>query len=154
MSKRRIEEIVEEFAQPITDALNYELVDVEFIKEAGNWYLRIYIDKDGGITIDDCQAVSERISEILDEKDPIPDSYILEVSSPGLTRPLKKEKDFKRYIDNKVEINLFRELDGSKKFEGILKGIDEDRNVKLQVNDNLILIKKSLISLAKLKIEF
>lgn len=154
MSKRRIEEIVEEFAQPITDDLNYELVDVEFVKEAGNWYLRIYIDKDGGITIDDCQAVSERISDILDEKDPIPESYILEVSSPGLTRPLKKEKDFKRYIDHEVEISLFRELNGSKKFEGILKGIDEEGNVKLQVNDNLILIQKSLISLAKLKLEF
>lgn len=154
MSKRRIEDIVEEFTKPITDELNYELVDVEFVKEAGNWYLRIYLDKDGGITIEDCKAVSERVSDILDEKDPIRESYILEVSSPGLTRPLKKEKDFIRNEGHEVEIGLFKELEGSKKYEGTLKGVDEEGNVKLQVDDKLILIQRNLISSAKLKIDF
>ena len=80
----------------IVSALGFELVDVEYVKEAGTWYLRAYIDKPGGITVDDCEAVSRKFSDILDEKDYIPDSYVFEVSSPGLGRPLKKEKDFKR----------------------------------------------------------
>ena len=105
----------------------FELVDVEYVKEAGNWYLRAYIDKPGGITVDDCEVVSRRFSDILDEKDYIEDSYIFEVSSPGLGRPLKKEKDFyqKRW-DRKVEIRTYRAINRQKEFVGILKEFDQN----------------------------
>ena len=97
MSRREeYEQKAEELITPIVEANGFELVDVEYVKEAGNWYLRFYIDKEGGITVDDCEAVSRRFSDILDEKDYIEDSYIFEVSSPGLGRPLKKEKDYIR----------------------------------------------------------
>ena len=98
MSKREIyEQKTEEILNPIMEELEFELVDVEYVKEGSMWYLRAYIDKPGGITVNDCEAVSRRLSDILDEKDFIEDSYVLEVSSPGLGRPLKKEKDYKRY---------------------------------------------------------
>ena len=105
LSKREgYEQKTEEILIPITEEYGYELVDVEYVKEGSTWYLRAYIDKPGGISIDDCEAVSRRLSTILDEKDFIDDSYILEVSSPGLGRPLKKEKDFKRSLGEEVEI--------------------------------------------------
>ena len=94
-------------------------MDVEYVKEGGTWYLRAYIDKPGGITVDDCEAVSRRFSDILDEKDYIEDSYVFEVSSPGLGRPLKKEKDFKRSLGEEVEIRTYRAIDRQKEFVGI-----------------------------------
>ncbi|MDF2523912.1 MAG: hypothetical protein K0R31_1553, partial [Clostridiales bacterium] len=97
MAKRKIEETIAELALPIAEKNSFELVDVEFIKEGTNWYLRIYIDKPNGITLEDCQTVSEEISKKIDEIDPINQSYFLEVSSPGLDRPLKKEKDYEKY---------------------------------------------------------
>ena len=106
--------------------LGFELVDVEYVKEGGTWYLRAYIDKPGGIAVDDCEAVSRRLSDLLDEKDYIDDAYILEVSSPGLGRPLKKEKDFKRSIGEEVEIRTYRAIDRQKEFTGILKEYDKD----------------------------
>ena len=131
MAKKRVEDIVEELAQPIVEALSYELVDVEFIKEGANWYLRIYIDKPGGIAIDDCQAVSEQFSDKLDETDPIKQSYILEVSSPG-ERPLKKERDYERFKGEMVEVKLFQPLNGKKVFEGELQGlVDEKVEIKM-----------------------
>ena len=103
MSKREeIESRTEHLVLPITEEKKFELVDVEYIKEAGNYYLRIYVDKEGGITIDDCEAVSRALSDLLDREDYIEDSYILEVSSPGLMRPLKKEKDFERSLGKAV----------------------------------------------------
>lgn len=123
MTKKRIEETVAELVLPITERLAYELVDVEFLKEGANWYLRVYIDKPGGITLDDCQAVSEELSDKLDEADPITQSYILEVSSPGLERPLKKESDFVRYKGERVEVKLFQPINGAKVFEGELLGL-------------------------------
>ena len=97
MSKREIyEQKTEEYLTPIVEEYGFELVDVEYVKEGSNWYLRAYIDKPGGISVDDCEKVSRRLSDILDEKDYIEDSYIMEISSPGLGRPLKKEKDYKR----------------------------------------------------------
>jgi ribosome maturation factor RimP len=125
MAGKKVENIVEELAQPVVDALSFELVDVEYIKEGANWYLRIYIDKPGGVTIDDCQAVSEQISDILDEKDPIKQSYILEVSSPG-ERPLKKERDFERFSGEIVEVKLYQPLNGRKIYEGELLGLKGD----------------------------
>ena len=107
---------------PIMNEFRFELVDVEYVKEGSNWYLRAYIDKPGGITVDDCEAVSRRLSDLLDEEDFIDDAYILEVSSPGLGRPLKKDKDFARSIGEEVEIRTFRPVDHEREFTGVLKG--------------------------------
>ena len=127
MSKREIyEQKTEAILLPIVDELGFELVDVEYVKEGSTWYLRTYIDKPGGITIDDCEVVSRRLSDILDEKDYINDAYIMEVSSPGLGRPLKKDKDFKRSMGEEVEIRTYRMVDKKKEFTGILVAYDEE----------------------------
>lgn len=124
MAKRQIENVAAELVQPIVDRLLYELVDVEFLKEGANWYLRVYIDKPGGIAIEDCQIVSEELSDRLDETDPIKQSYILEVSSPGLERPLKKDSDFEKFRGEPVEVKLFQPVNGKKVFEGDLLGLE------------------------------
>jgi ribosome maturation factor RimP len=124
MAKRQIEDVAAELVQPIVDRLSYELVDVEFLKEGANWYLRVYIDKPGGIAIEDCQIVSEELSDRLDETDPIKQSYILEVSSPGLERPLKKDSDFEKFRGEPVEVKLFQPVNGKKVFEGDLLGLE------------------------------
>ena len=118
--KEDIEKRTEELVQPIVDAHQFELVDVEFVKEGGNRFLRAYIDKPGGIAVDDCEVVSRALSDLLDKEDYIADSYILEVSSPGLGRPLKKEKDYKRSIGKEVEIRLYRPINREKEFVGVL----------------------------------
>ena len=106
MTKREeYEKRTEELLLPIIEEKQFELVDVEYLKEGSNWYLRAYIDKEGGITVDDCELVSRTLSDILDKEDFISDAYILEVSSPGLGRPLKKEKDFQRSLGKEVEIH-------------------------------------------------
>lgn len=126
MSKREeYEAKVEAFLLPLMEEHRFELVDVEYIKEAGNWYLRAYIDKEGGIAVDDCEVISRLLGAWLDEKDFIADSYILEVSSPGLGRPLKKEKDFVRNMGKSVDIRLYKQLDGQKEFTGDLKSYDK-----------------------------
>ena len=136
VSKREeYEQKTEELLEPIVAALGFELVDVEYVKEGGTWYLRAYIDKPGGITVDDCEAVSRQFSDILDEKDYIRDSYVFEVSSPGLGRPLKKEKDFKRSLGEEVEIRTYRAIDRQKEFTGILKAYDEN-TVTIAYEDN------------------
>lgn len=137
MAKKRAEDIVAEIAQPIVEALSFELVDVEFLKEGANWYLRVFIDKPGGIAIDDCQAVSERLSDKLDEADPIKRSYIMEVSSPG-ERPLKKERDFERFKGETVEIKLYQPLDGKKDFEGELIGLVDGR-VEIKTDEGALM---------------
>ena len=109
MSKKEVyEQKTEEILNPIVEKHGFDLWDVEYVKEGGNWYLRAYIDKPGGIMVDDCEVVSRRLSDILDEKDYIEDSYILEVSSPGLGRPLKKEKDFKRSIGEDIDLHFYK----------------------------------------------
>ena len=117
---------VEKFLIPIMEENNFELVDVEYVKEAGTWYLRAYIDKEGGFTVDDCEMVSRRLSDWLDKEDFIDDSYILEVSSPGLGRPLKKERDFARSIGAEVEIRTYRMVEGRKEFTGVLEKYDSE----------------------------
>ena len=127
MSKREIyEQKTEAILLPIVEEYGFELVDVEYVKEGSTWYLRTYIDKPGGITIDDCEVVSRRLSDILDEKDYISDAYIMEVSSPGLGRPLKKEKDFKRSMGEEVEIRTYRMVDKKKEFTGLLVAYDAE----------------------------
>ena len=116
--KKNIATEIEELVLPITDANNLELVDVEYVKEGGEFFLRIYIDKDGGVSLNECELVTRALNPILDEKDPIKDNYYLEVSSPGLDRPLKKEKDFVKYQGRDVEIKLYKPINGSKMHEG------------------------------------
>ena len=109
MSRKEIyEQKTESFIQPIVDKYHFELVDVEYVKEGSDWYLRAYIDKEGGITVNDCEMVAREMNEILDREDYVEDSYIFEVSSPGLGRPLKKEKDYVRSMGKEVEIRLYR----------------------------------------------
>ena len=107
---------------------------MEYVKEAGNWYLRVYVDKEGGITVDDCEVVSRALSDKLDEKDFIDEAYILEVSSPGLGRPLKKDKDFDRSMGKEVELKLYRAIDKQKDFSGILKAYDKD-TISIEIDD-------------------
>ena len=124
--KETYEQKAEEMILPIVEANGFELVDVEYVKEGQNWYLRAYIDKEGGITVDDCEMVSRKLGDWLDKEDFIDESYILEVSSPGLGRPLKKEKDFKRSLGEQVEIRLYKAVDRQKEFVGALKAYDEN----------------------------
>ncbi|MGE4213707.1 MAG: ribosome maturation factor RimP [Anaerotignaceae bacterium] len=118
------EKKVEALLAPIIEANKVELADVEFVKEGQNWYLRIYIEKDGGVTIDDCEVVSRAIEKVIDEKDPIEQAYILEVSSPGIDRPLKKDTDFVKFAGEVVDVKLYKAIDKQKEFQGKLKGLE------------------------------
>lgn len=127
MSRREeYERKAEELIIPIIEENSFELVDIEYVKEGSDWYLRAYIDKPGGIDINDCEKVSRAFSDKLDEADFISDAYILEVSSPGLGRPLKKQKDFKRNLGREIEFKSFKSINGCKEFSGILEAYDED----------------------------
>ena len=155
VSKREeYEQKTEELLEPIVSALGFELVDVEYVKEGGTWYLRAYIDKPGGITVDDCEAVSRQFSDILDEKDYIPDSYVFEVSSPGLGRPLKKEQDFKRSLGEEVEIRTYRAIDRQKEFTGILKAYDENTVTIAYEDDTEQTFERADIALIRLALDF
>jgi len=129
-----VETLAEEILIPILEENKFELVDVEYVKEASNWYLRIFIDKDGGVTIDDCELVSRAFDSEFEDKDPIKEPYILEVSSPGLDRPLKKDKDFARSLGEKVEVKLYKSINKKKEFVGLLKSYDDD-SITLELED-------------------
>lgn len=152
--REQYEQQTEELLEPIVTGHGFELVDVEYVKEAGTWYLRVYIDKPGGITVDDCEVVSRQFSDILDEKDYIEDAYIFEVSSPGLGRPLKKEKDFKRSMGEEVEIRTYRAIDRQKEFTGILKAYDNDTVTIAYEDDTEQVFNKSDIALIRLALDF
>lgn len=154
MSKREIyEQKTEDLLLPIMEENGFELVDVEYVKEGGNWYLRAYIDKPGGISVNDCELVSRRLSDLLDEKDYVEDAYILEVSSPGLGRPLKKEKDFKRSLGELVEVRTYRMVEKRKEFTGILKAYD-DNTVTIEEDGTDRVFDKSEIALIRLAFDF
>ena len=155
MSKREIYEAkAEELILPIVEANHFELVDVEYVKEAGNWYLRIYIDKEGGININDCELVSRAFSDILDKEDFIEDAYILEVSSPGLGRPLKKDKDFQRNLGEEVEVRTYKPINKQKEFVGLLDAWDKE-SVTLQMeNGEMMTIARADIALIRQYIDF
>ena len=155
MSKREeYEKRVEAYLMPVMEKNQFELVDVEYVKEAGTWYLRAYIDKEGGFTVDDCELVSRQLGEWLDREDFIDDSYILEVSSPGLGRPLKKEKDFKRSLGEQVEVRLYRAVDRQKEFTGALAAYNED-TVTLRFEDGTeTSFEKKDIALIRLAFDF
>ena len=155
MSKREIyEQKTEELIMPLIEQHQFELVDVEYVKEGGNWYLRAYIDKPGGITVDDCELVSRALSDLLDEHDFIEDAYILEVSSPGLGRPLKKDKDFARSIGEEVDVKTFRAIQHQKDFTGILKAYDKEKIVlELEGGEEMIFARAD-IALVRLAFDF
>ena len=152
--KENYEQKTEEILLPITEEYGFELVDVEYVKEGSTWYLRAYIDKPGGIDINDCEKVSRRLSDLLDEKDYIEDAYILEVSSPGLGRPLKKEKDFKRSMGEEVEIRTYRMIDKQKEFTGVLTGYDADTVTIAMEDETEKTFDRSEIALIRLAFDF
>ena len=140
MSKREeYEARTEALLLPIMEEMHFELVDVEYVKEGSTWYLRAYIDKEGGITVNDCEAVARRMNDLLDEEDFISDSYVFEVSSPGLGRPLKKEKDFARSIGKDVEIKLYKALNKEKEFVGVLTDYDKE-TITIELDDESIMV--------------
>lgn len=149
-------EAVEEFVSSVVDSIiadtDMELVDVEYVRER-DWYLRVYLDKPGGVDLDDCQMVSERLSETLDAKDPIKENYLLEVSSPGLDRVLKKDKDFKRYHGSQVDVQLFKPLNGSKQFTGALGDVT-DETVTIVTADGDLNLERSAVAQIRLHFEF
>ena len=155
MSKREAYEArTEELITPILERMQFELVDVEYVKEGATWYLRAYIDKEGGITVNDCEAVAREMNEILDREDYIDDSYVFEVSSPGLGRPLKKEKDYARSMGKELEIRTYRAIDKKKEFYGILTSYDE-KTVTIETEDGSELtLEKADIALIRLAFDF
>jgi len=139
---KRIEEAVEAIVQEIVQDSDLEVVDVEYVKER-DWYLRIYLDKEGGIEIDDCQRISEALEQILDEKDLLKDAYILEVSSPGLDRVLKKARDFEREQGKDVEVTFYAPVDGKKTWVGTLTGYDREKNAIVLDGEKELLLEKT-----------
>ena len=155
MSKREeYEARTEALLLPIMEEMHFELVDVEYVKEGSTWYLRAYIDKEGGITVNDCEAVARRMNDLLDEEDFISDSYVFEVSSPGLGRPLKKEKDYIRSMGKELEIRTYRAIDREKEFYGILKAYDADTVTIEQEDGKEMVFEKSNIALIRLAFDF
>ena len=149
-----IETKTEELVLPIIEANNFELVDVEYVKEGANWYLRVYADKEGGIAIDDCVLISRSLEEKLDAEDFIEDAYILEVSSPGLGRPLKKDKDFARSIGEEVEVRLFRAVEGCKEYTGLLNAYDKTTVTLMLEDEKTLVLERSNIALIRLALDF
>lgn len=153
MKRIEVEQRCEALVQPILDAQSFELWDVEYVKEGSNYYLRVYADKEGGITIDDCVTISRALEEKLDAEDFISEAYILEVSSPGLGRPLKRERDFARSIGAAVDVKLYQEVNQQKEFTGILKAYDE-KKVILELEDTEMEIQRNEIALIRLAFDF
>lgn len=152
--KKNIATEIEQLVLPITEANDLELVDVEYVKEGGEFFLRVYIDKEGGVSLNECELVTIALNPILDEKDPIKDNYYLEVSSPGLDRPLKKDKDFVKYQGRDVEIKLYKSMNGSKVHEGELVGLTEEKNIKVIIDNEEVEFNKKDVALIRLAIKF
>lgn len=153
MKRGNTEDIVYQLAQPVAEEMNLELVDVEFVKEGAHWYLRVFLDKPGGLEIDDCQAMSHRLSDILDEKDPITQAYFLEISSPGLERPLKRDEDFEKFAGELANVTTFAPFEGQKSFTGHLVGL-RDNSIVLNIKDKEVAIPRDKVAAARLAVEF
>ena len=149
----KITELVTELALPVVAEAGCELWDVEYVREAGLWYLRVYIDKEGGVDILDCEAVSRVLSDLLDEAAPIEGSYTLEVSSAGAERPLKRPGDYERFIGSPVAVKLYQAREGRKEFAGVLTGY-ENGDVTITVGEKPMTFRKSEVALCRLRIEF
>ena len=151
--REEYESRTEAFLLPVLAEHNFELWDVEYVKEADTWYQRAYIDKEGGIVVDDCEVISRILSDWRDQTAFIEDSYILEVSSPGLGRPLKKERDFERSLGEEVEIRLYKALNKQKEFTGILKAYDKE-TVTIETAEGELVFNRSDIALIRLAFDF
>ena len=149
----KITEQVWQFSQPIVEKKGCTLWDVEYVREGGEWYLRLYIDKDGGVDINDCEAVSRAVDPILDEKDPIPESYHFEVCSAGLERALKRPGDFAQFMGSPILVKLYRPRNGLKEIPGILRGY-ENGCVTVEAGKETITFEKSEVALVRLRVEF
>ena len=149
----KITEQVWAFAEPVVQAHGCSLWDVEYVKEGGDWFLRLYIDKEGGVDINDCEAISRAVDPILDEKDPIPDSYSFEVCSAGLERVLKRPGDFEQFLGSMVLVKLYKPVDGRKEIVGTLTGY-EDGAVTITVNGSPVRFEKNEVALVRLYVEF
>lgn len=145
----KVTETVTQLALPIVEGAGCTLWDVEYVKEAGQWFLRVYIDKEGGVSIDDCEAVSRPLSDLLDEVDPIEGSYTFEVSSAGADRPLRKPEHFQQLMGAEVEVRLYRPREGRKEFVGLLRGYD-DGDVTLEMAGAPVTFEKKEIALVRL----
>lgn len=155
MSKREdYEARFEKILLPITEEYDLEIYDVEYVKEGSDWYLRAYIDKEGGVTIEDCEKVSRAVSEVMDKEDFVPDAYILEVSSPGLGRALKKDKHLAKSIGAEVEIKTYKPIEKQKEFSGILKEYDEESITIGQEEGTNMKFARSDIALIRLALDF
>lgn len=153
MGKGSVTESIEELVTPITEENRLELVDVEYKKEGKNWFLRIFIDKEGGVTVDDCTRVSREIEDLIDVEEVVPTSYVLEVSSPGLERPLKKEKDFLRFKGKRAHVTTYTPIHEQKNFKGTIRDFQEDI-LFLDIDSQSVEIPRNQIAKAKLEIEF
>lgn len=148
------EKKLEAMLKPAVEELGYEIVDVEFVKEGPNWYLRVFVDKDGGVSIDDCEIISKALEKILDEEDPIEQAYFLEISSPGIDRPLKKKEDFIKFNGETIDIKLYRPIDGSKEYTGKLLSYTDDGTVTIETEKNEMSFEKKDIASVRLAVIF
>lgn len=148
----RITDAVTELAKPIVESVGCTLWDVEYVREAGSWYLRVYIDKEGGVSIDDCELISRALDPILDEKDPIPDSYVFEVGSAGAERELKRPGDFQQFLGSEVEVKLYQPYEGCKSFVGTLNGYDEAGTVTIMAGNKDMSFTKAQTALVRLHV--
>ena len=149
----KVTELVARMALPVAEEFGCELWDVEYVREAGTWFLRVYIDKDGGVDILDCENVSRKLSDLLDEADPIEGSYTLEVSSAGAERPLKRPGDFEKFMGSPVAVKLYKARNGRKEFAGVLAGYDNG-DVTITVGETAMTFAKNEVALCRLRIEF
>lgn len=151
----KVTERVEAICQPVVESLGFELVDVEYVKEGPDYYLRIAIDKPGGIDISDCALASEKISEVMDKEDPITEAYFLDVSSPGAERPLKKEKDYENAVGKHVYVKLYEPVEGDKEWIGELKEVSKDTitlSAKIKTRTKVIEIDRKRIAKIRLAV--
>ena len=152
---KKVTEIVREIAEPVVLDHGCTLWDVEYVREAGQWYLRLYLDKDGGVDILDCEAISRKVSDLLDEVDPIESSYTLEVGSAGAERVLKRPADFTRYIGEPVLVKLYKPQNGLKEFPGTLAGYDEATgDITVTLGKDTYTFTKKEVALCRLRVEF
>ena len=149
----KITQIVQELAEPVVQAQGCSLWDVEYVREGSDYILRVIIDKEGGVDVSDCEAVSRALDPILDEKDPIPDSYQFEVSSAGLERALKRPEDFARFMGSPVTVKLYRPVNGMKEIPAVLRGY-EDGRVTVQSGKETVTFEESQVALVRLRVEF
>ena len=149
----KVTEIVAELAAPAVAAAGCELWDVEYVREGSDYFLRLYLDKEGGVDINDCEAISRAVDPVLDEKDPIPTSYIFEVCSAGLERALKRASDFERFMGSAITVKLYRPRNGLKEIPAVLKSYDEGK-ITVEAGKETITFEKSEVALVRLRVEF